>query len=33
MGRDLIANLKFQKMADPDGFDPIKFAQMYEEAV
>jgi len=33
MGRDLIANLKFQKMADPDGFDPIKFAKMYEEAV
>lgn len=33
MARELIANLKFQKMADPEGFDPIKFAEMYEQAV
>ena len=33
MGRDVIANLKFQKMSNPDGFDPSKFAKMYEEAV
>ena len=33
MGRELIANLKFQKISDPDGFDPIKFGEMYEKAV
>ena len=33
MGRDLIANLKFQKNSNPEGFDPIAFAEMYEEAV
>ena len=33
MARDIIANLKFQKMSDPEGFDPIAFAKMYEEAV
>lgn len=33
MGREIIANLKFKKIADPEGFDPIKFAKMYEEAV
>jgi CRISPR/Cas system-associated exonuclease Cas4 (RecB family) len=32
MARDIIANLKFQKMSDPDGFDPLKFAEMMEEA-
>jgi CRISPR/Cas system-associated exonuclease Cas4 (RecB family) len=32
MARDLIANLKFQKMTDPDGFDPLAFAKMMEEA-
>jgi CRISPR/Cas system-associated exonuclease Cas4 (RecB family) len=33
MGRDLIANLKFQKMADSEGFDANEFSKMYEEAV
>lgn len=33
MGRDIIANLKFQKISDPEGFDPTEFARMYEEAV
>ena len=32
MGRDVIANLKFQKHAT-GGFDPNAFAKMYEEAV
>ena len=32
MGRDLIANLKFQKPID-NGFNAIEFAKMYEEAV
>lgn len=33
MARDIIANLKFQKISDPEGFDPIAFAKMYEEAI
>ena len=33
MAREIIANLKFQKMSDPDGFDIAAFAKMYEEAV
>jgi len=33
MGRDLVANLKFKKVLDADGFDPIAFGKMYEEAV
>lgn len=33
MARDLIANLKFKKVIDPEGFDPIAFGKMYEEAV
>ncbi len=33
MARDLIANLKFKKVVDPEGFDPIAFGKMYEEAV
>ena len=32
MARDLIANLKFKKVVDPEGFDPIAFGKMYEEA-
>jgi CRISPR/Cas system-associated exonuclease Cas4 (RecB family) len=32
MARDIIANLKFQKMSDPDGFDAVAFAKMMEEA-
>ena len=33
MARDLVANLKFKKVLDPEGFDPIVFGKMYEEAV
>ena len=33
MARDLVANLKFKKVIDPEGFDPIAFGKMYEEAV
>lgn len=32
MAREIIGNLKFQKMQDPDGFDVNKFATMMEEA-
>ena len=33
MARDLITNLKFKKVKDADGFDPIAFGEMYEKAL
>ncbi len=33
MARDIVANLKFKKVLNADGFDPIAFGRMYEEAV
>lgn len=33
MGRELSGNIKFKKNADPNGFDPVAFGEMYEAAV